>query len=95
MCNTADRTILYGLTTCKYTPILFGSCFVRHYSRVRACTRYGPVTKKQTFLAAASSGPIGTTGFQSGEEVHRPGTDASPAPSLPPSFADFNGRLHV
>ena len=38
--------------------------------------------------AAANSGPIGTTGIQSGEEGHQTGTDASPALSLPPSFAD-------
>ena len=38
--------------------------------------------------AAANSGPIGTTGIQSGEEGQRSGTDASPALSLPPSFAD-------
>ena len=38
--------------------------------------------------AAANSGPIGTTGIQSGEEGQWSGTDASPALSLPPSLAD-------
>ena len=43
--------------------------------------------------AAANSGPIGTAnsgpiGIQSGEEGQWSGTDASPALSLPPSFAD-------
>ena len=38
--------------------------------------------------AAANSGPIGTTGIQSGGEGQWSGTDASPALSLPPSFAD-------
>ena len=38
--------------------------------------------------AAANSGPIGTTGIQSGEVGHQTGADASPALSLPPSFAD-------
>ena len=38
--------------------------------------------------AAANSGPIGTTGIHSGEEGRWSGIDASPALSLPPSFAD-------
>ena len=38
--------------------------------------------------AAANSGHIGTTGIQSGEEGQWSGTDAIPALSLPPSFAD-------
>ena len=38
--------------------------------------------------AAANSGPIGTAGIQSGEGGHQTGADASPALSLPPSFAD-------
>ena len=45
--NFADRTILrlYGLTTCKYAPIAFGFTTLYGVPRVRACTRYGPVTK--------------------------------------------------
>jgi hypothetical protein len=38
--------------------------------------------------AAANSGPIGSSGIQSGEEGHQASADASPGFSLPPSFAD-------
>ena len=39
-------------------------------------------------VAAANSGPIGTSAIHSGEGGHRTGADASPALSLPPRFAD-------
>ena len=39
-------------------------------------------------VAAANSGPIDTTGIQSGEDWRRPGTDARVVVSLPPSSAD-------
>ena len=42
-------------------------------------------------VAAANSGPIGTTGIQSGEDGHRPSTDAREVVFLPPSSAASNG----
>ena len=39
-------------------------------------------------VAAANSGPIGSSGIHSGEEGHQAGADASSGFSLPPSFAD-------
>jgi len=39
-------------------------------------------------VTAANSGPIGTSAIHSGEVGHQTGADASPALSLPPSFAD-------
>ena len=46
------------------------------------------VSELGTHVAAANSGPIGTSGLLSGEEMHRSGIDAGSTPSLPPNFAD-------
>ena len=55
--NFADRTILHGLTTCKYAPIAFGFTTVRSTVslgcvRVLGMVRSPNLSPKQTFLCA-------------------------------------------
>ena len=53
-------------------------CVEQQQQRIRAAAA----------VAAANSGPIGTTGIQSGEDWRRPGIDAKAVVFLPPSSAD-------
>ena len=55
--NFADRTILYGLITCKYAPIAFGFTTVHSTAslgcvRVLGMVRSPNLSPKQTFLCA-------------------------------------------